>query len=123
MTRRSFALAFATSLLVAGAAHADVSRVWAVNDGEKVERDDKAHPARERNSAWDGRVVRVSGARNEIVAFQVIVEAGGSGVKELSLRLPSLASATDRIAYQPPAADPTDYIGRPIQIFAVNYML
>ena len=66
--------------MLAGAsadAGADVRRVWAVNDGEKVERDARQHPASARNSAWDGRVVRLFGARNEIVAFQVIVEADG----------------------------------------------
>ena len=122
MPRRSFALAF-SMLLFAAAARADVRRVWAVNDGEKVERDATSHPASERNSAWDGRVVRVSGARNEIVAFQVIVEADARGVKELSLRLSALASGNERIAYKAPSPDPTDFVGRPIQIFAVNYML
>ncbi len=112
-------------VMLAGAsadAGADVRRVWAVNDGEKVERDARQHPASARNSAWDGRVVRLFGARNEIVAFQVIVEADGRGVRELSARLPVLASGRERIAYQPPGQDPTDYVGRPIQIFATHYM-
>ena len=109
-------------LLFASGASADVRHVWAVNDGEKVERDVVEHPLRARNSAWDGRVVRISGARNEIVAFQVVVEADGRGIGALSLRLPSLVSAADRITYMPPAADPTVYVDRPIQIFSVNYM-
>ena len=108
-----------------GAGHADagVRRVWAVNDGEKVERDARDHPAGARNATWDGRTVRVFGARNEIIAFQVIVDADERGVRELSLRLPSLISNRDRITYQPPAADPSDSVGRPIQIFAAAYML
>ncbi|MBK5296738.1 MAG: DUF4091 domain-containing protein [Vicinamibacteria bacterium] len=103
-------------------ARAGIRRVWAVNDGEKIERDSRDHPARAGNSAWDGRVVRLTGARNEVLAVQVIVEADARGVGALSLRLPELASATDRITYRPPAADPTDTVGRSIQIFAVNYM-
>ena len=91
-----------------------------MNDGEKVERDAVEHPLRARNSAWDGKVVRISGARNEIVAFQIIVEADDRGIRALSLRLPSLASSADRIAYRPPAPDPTDYVDRPIQIFGVQ---
>jgi hypothetical protein len=109
-------------LMVTTAAHADVRRVWAVNDGEKIERDARDHEASTRNSVWDGRTVRLMAARNEIVAFQVIVEADQKGVKEVSLRLPVLVSGANRIDYRPPAADPTDYVGRPIQIFAVNYM-
>jgi hypothetical protein len=109
-------------VLFATAANADIGHIWAVNDGEKVERDDRNHPSRARNSAWDGKVVRISGARNEIVAFQVIVEADAAGIRELSLRLPGLASSSDRITYKAPAPDPTDYVDRPIEIFAVNYM-
>jgi hypothetical protein len=107
----------------AGHAGAGVRRVWAVNDGEKVERDARNHPAGARNATWDGRTVRVFGARNEIIAFQVIVDADERGVRELSLRLPSLTSNRDRITYRPPAADPSDSVGRPIQIFAAAYML
>src|SRR5437773_8797727 len=116
-------LALLIALLAASNADAGVRRVWAVNDGEKVERDARDHPASAHNSAWDGRVVHVFGARNEVIAFQVIVEADGSGVRALSVRLPMLASTTDRIQYRPPAADPSDYVDRPIQIFAAHYML
>ena len=103
-------------------AHAGVRRVWVVNDGEKIERDAVAHPAAVRNSAWDGRIGRIFGARNEIVAFQVIVEADARGIHELSVRLPVLSAASERIVYRPPAADPTDYVDRPIQIFTEHYM-
>jgi hypothetical protein len=119
MKRLLFAIAL---LLSASGAHADIRHVWAVNDGEKIERDAVEHPLRARNSAWDGSVVRISGARNEIVAFQVMVEADGRGIGALSVRLPSLASPADRITYRAPAPDPTEYAGRPIQIFGVNYM-
>lgn len=103
-------------------ATADVRRVWVVNDGEKIDRDATSHPASARNSAWDGRVARIFGAKNEIVAFQVIVEADAKGIGALSVRLNSLASSNDRIVYRAPALDPTDYAGRPIQIFAERYM-
>ena len=123
MSRPLLALALLIALLLcASVARADIRHVWAVNDGEKIERDAPDHPLRAGNSAWDGKVVRLSGARNEIVAFQVVVEADGSGVRGLSLRLPSLASPAGRITYKPPAPDPTDYVDRPIQIFGVNYM-
>ena len=34
---------------------AGVAAVWAVSDGEKVERDDRAHPLKARNAVWDGQ--------------------------------------------------------------------
>jgi len=121
-------IAVAGSLLLAlcapGAwAEAGVRAVWAIGDGDKVKRDDRQHPGRAKNSVWDGRTLRVFGARNEIVAFQVIVEADRQGVSKLTARLPSLVSASgDRLTYRPPAADPTDYVDRPIQIFVEHYM-
>lgn len=124
ISTRGPVLAVAAFLAVTAADSADagVRRIWAVNDGEKVERDAADHPAHARNSAWDGHVVRLSGARNEVVAFQLIVEADANGISGLSARLPVLASRGDRITYRPPAADPTNYAGRPIQVFAVHYM-
>src|SRR5829696_6269845 len=100
------------------------ARVWAVNDGEKVERDDLTNRNRASNSAWDGRRIKIFGARNEVVAFQVVVEAGAAGIGELRVALPELKmrGGGGRIRYVPPAADPTDYAGRPVQLFSVNYM-
>ena len=121
MSRMFLTIVLVTAALTADAS-AGIRRVWAVNDGEKVERDSHDHPASLRNSAWDGRLVRLTGARNEILAVQVIVEADARGIGALSVRLPELVTATDRIAYRPPASDPTDTVGRPIQIFAANYM-
>jgi hypothetical protein len=113
-------------LLLATTADAGVRRVWAVNDGEKIERDATDHPAAARNSVWNGTSIHLFGARNEIVAFQVIVQADAAGIEALSVRLPSLASSSDRgdrITYKAPAVDPTDYVDRPIQIFTEHYML
>lgn len=72
-------------------------RVWAVNDGEKVNRDALDHPAQARNSMWDGATVRLFGARNESVAFQVIVPApdGPLTVKAVTLVFPSSGIGTE----------------------------
>ena len=96
---RPIAIALAFSLYPV-LAHAGVRRVWIVNDGEKIERDAVGHPAAVRNSAWDGRVGRIFGARNEIVAFQVIVEADARGIHALSVRLPVAVGGvrTDRLS-------------------------
>lgn len=103
---------------------AAVAAVWAVNDSEKVARDDLANPNKGGNSAWDGSHIHLFGARNEVLAFQVIVESGASGIQQLSLSLPALTSASglSSIAYQAPGADPSQYAGRPIELFSENYM-
>src|SRR6476660_7958791 len=67
-------------LLLATTASASIRHIWAVNDGEKVERDDLSNPNKQTNSAWDGQTIKTFGARNEIIAFQVIIEADQNGI-------------------------------------------
>jgi hypothetical protein len=122
--RNLASLLLITNLLWPLSAAASVRHVWAVNDGEKVERDDLANPNKSANSAWDGRRIKIFGARNEIIAFQLIVEAGPDGIQQLRVSLPELRQANGgaRIRYTPPALDPTNYVGRSIQLFSENYM-
>jgi Glycoside hydrolase 123, catalytic domain len=124
-TSRSLAvMLLLTYLLLPIAASASVLTIWAVNDGEKVERDDLNNPNKSANSAWDGHKIKIFGARNEIIAFQLIVQAGHDGIKQLTVALPEFhqQGGRARITYAPPGLDPTNYVGRPIEIFSVNYM-
>jgi len=116
-------LLLACFLISAIPAKASVRSIWAVNDGEKVERDDLNNQNKQSNSVWDGEKIKVFGARNEIIAFQVIVEADQT-INQLNLGISELrlAGGSAVIKYQKPDADPTVYVGRPIQIFSVNYM-
>ena len=116
-------LLLACFLISAIPAKASVRSIWAVNDGEKVERDDLNNQNKQSNSVWDGEKIKVFGARNEIIAFQVIVEADQT-INQLNLGIFELrlAGGSAVIKYQKPDADPTVYVGRPIQIFSVNYM-
>src|ERR1700704_5984356 len=84
------ALLVVTHLLLPLGASASVRYVWAVNDGEKVVRDDLNNPNKSSNSAWDGHKIKIFGARNEIIAFQVIVEAGPDGIQRLTVALREL---------------------------------
>jgi Domain of unknown function (DUF4091) len=123
--------AIAASLLLAlsgcSGPSADIpglAAVWGIHDGEKIRPDERESPWKAQNQAWDGRRVRVFGARNEVVAFQIVVEANRAGIRGLELSLPSLAlrGGGSTISYEPPAADPTDFQGRPIQIFVERSM-
>lgn len=100
-----------------------VSAVWAIHDGEKIERDDLASPYEAENQAWEHGKVKLFGARNEVLAFQLVVEADSGGVEGLSVALPELRHEDgDVITYAPPGEDPSDSAGRPIQIFVENYL-
>lgn len=102
-----------------------VASVWAVHDGEKIERDDTDSPHELANAAWDGSRIALFGARNEVIAFQVIVESDDGGTTGLGVKLPGLTQVggSAAIEYAPPGDDPTEYLGRPIQIFTEHYML
>jgi len=82
-------------LLLAAAAQAapGLQAVWAVDDGEKVFQDDLDHPLKSGgagNSVWDGATIGLFGARNEIVAFQVILEANSEGAQAISVPVSDL---------------------------------
>jgi glycosyl hydrolase family 123 len=124
MKLRHLVILLLCCLLCSPAALCSVRTIWAVNDGEKVLRFDLNNPNKRENSAWDAHKVKIFGARNEIIAFQLIIEADQLGIDRLSVALPQLAQkgGNSKITYAPPATDPTNYVGRPIQIFCVNYM-
>jgi hypothetical protein len=124
MKLRFFLLLLFCYLMCAPSGLCSVRTIWAVNDGEKVERDDLNNPNKRGNSAWDGQRVKIFGARNEIIAFQLVIEADQRGIERLSVALPQLVEkgSNEKIRYAAPASDPTNYSGRPIQIFSVNYM-
>src|SRR6185503_14138395 len=72
---RPYKLLFmAVFLASAITASGSVRAIWAVNDGEKIERDDLNNANKAANSSWDGHKVTIFGARNEVIAFQLIVE-------------------------------------------------
>ncbi|MGW8182264.1 MAG: hypothetical protein ACWGQW_26340, partial [bacterium] len=111
-------------LLTLSPATAGVLTIWAVGDGERVERFDRNSYLKTSNSVWDGETVSVFGARNEIIAFQIIVESDEVGIEALNVSLPSLThrNGPSRLVYKPPELDPTQYVDRPIQLFSVNYV-
>jgi hypothetical protein len=70
-----------------------IAEIWAVGDGEKVFRDDLDHPSKGANSVWDGSVIRLKGLFNEVLAFQVVVAADSSGVKEVEIAVDPLKNS------------------------------
>jgi hypothetical protein len=100
----------------------DAIQVWAIGDGEAIERDAAVKPGE--SGVWDGTRVRLFGGRNEVLAFQLIVRASSSRIHSLRVELPALVheKSGSRIRYAPPAADPSDSRGREIQVFSVHYV-
>src|SRR4051812_49216949 len=66
-------------------AFAQVKKVWALGDGEKVFREDMQHRDKNGNLIWDGKVIHLKGLYNETLAFQVIAENGTDTAKNIEL--------------------------------------
>jgi hypothetical protein len=99
-----------------------VTRIWAVDDGEKVKQNDLQHwaAASPQNRVWDGSTIRLFAARNEIVAFQIILEAAGSGAQQVTVAFDSLQNGATLITNRF-SNDPYSYVGRYIEMFVEHY--
>src|SRR5258708_2254029 len=84
--------------LVASSARATPS-VWVIDDGEKIRRDATSTPFErgEQNPVWGpGRPVRAFAVRSEVIALQVVVEAGDAPLESVFVDLPELAEPGGR---------------------------
>lgn len=97
--------------------------IWAVHDGVKIRPDRSYAYLRRRNAIWDGGKIHLYAAKNEVIAFQLVIE-GRRTIDRVSASLKELShtSSSEKITYVRPKADPTWYVESPIQVFPINYM-
>lgn len=102
-------------------------QVWANNGEDKVTQDEQratADPASVLNSLWDGEKITIFGARNEVVSFNMVIEASiqnASNVKISFNRLtgPGGSEISSRTS---PVNDLFDWRGRNIELFYIRYL-
>jgi hypothetical protein len=102
-----------------------LERIWALDDGEKVKRGDLSHPLADSplNPVWDGERVSIFGARNEVVAFQLILEAGSSGAQNIDVSVTDLSNGSFTISKSDAGSpDPFNYLGKNIELFSQHYI-
>ena len=102
-----------------------ITRIWAVDDSEKIKRGDLKHPLANspENAVWDGEKIRIFGARNEVVAFQLIIQAGGNGAKRVDVRVSDLSMWPYKIpGSESGSSDPFDYRDRYVELFTEHYL-
>ncbi len=85
----TFRLLIATFLfiMISIRIQAQIVRVWAVGDGEKIFKNETNHPAKVANSIWDGNGIHLRGLYNEVLGFQVIVEVDSTGARGLEISM------------------------------------
>jgi hypothetical protein len=109
---------FATS------ARAEITAIWANDGGDKVLREERRAAAGSViNSVWNGKEIKVFGARNEIVSFNLVIESS-SGAREVRTSLAELAGpAGAKIASRTASGDGVfNYVDRNIELFYVRYL-
>lgn len=82
-----FQILLFTLFLLPGICLAQIKKIWALGDGEKVFREDQNYPDKNGNFIWDGKTIHLKGLYNEVLAFQIIVETELQGAKGIELSL------------------------------------
>ena len=126
-TASAVALLVALLCVSCHAQQSGISAVWANDGGDKVTRDElrgSNDPGSVCNSVWDGSVIRVFGARNEVVSFALIFESGAGGAQDISVSFDTLTGPGGaEISSVPAIGDGVfDWTGRNIELFYVSYL-
>jgi hypothetical protein len=108
-------------------APSDIAQVWANDGDDKVTRDELRatdDPGAVLNSVWDGTAVSLFGAHNEVVAFDLVLEAPAAEAADVTVSLTSLAAPGGAsITTVPASGDGVfNYVGRNIELFYVRYL-
>jgi hypothetical protein len=102
-----------------------IKRVWAIDDGEKIKKEDITNPlaTAAENSVWQNNTVSIFGGRNEFVAFQLIIQADNTGAKNVNVSISDLVNGSSVIPGSATGpADPFDYMGRNTELFTEHYL-
>lgn len=124
--KRISLLVFFLSGLTAVPARA-ISAFWANNGEDKVTRDElrvARGGAGVSNGVWNGSQISVFGARNEVVSFNVVLEASGNSANNVSVSFDRLTGPNGSVIAASPASGNGvfDWTRRPIELFYVRYL-
>ena len=104
----------------------DITAIWANTGEDKVTRDElrATRGTNVKNSVWDGTTISLFGGRNEIVAFNVILEAGSSPANRVSVSFDNLSGPSGTAITSSRAAGNGvfNWVGRNIELFYVRYL-
>lgn len=108
-------------------AQSGLQRVWAIDDGERIKQTATNDPLRTspNNVVWSEATQSISlfGARNEFVAFQLIIEANATGATNVNVKLDSVRHSDGfTISNLGWNGDPYNYVNRHIEMFVMHYM-
>jgi glycosyltransferase involved in cell wall biosynthesis len=119
-------LAFQLSSAPTAYAAAGITAIWANTGEDKVTRNELRATlgTNVKSRAWDGSTISVFGARNEVVAFNLILESGSGGASNVTVSFNNLTGpGGSRIGSSPASGNGVfDWTDRAIELFYVRYL-
>lgn len=113
-------------------APSQLSAVWANDGGDKVSQDElRATKGVEnltghvKNRVWDGSAIRLFGARNESVSFNLVLEAASAPAAGVSVAFNTLTGPGGAVIQNTTPATGSgvfSWVGRPIELFYTRYL-
>jgi hypothetical protein len=119
------ALVLAIILFISCSSPSGIKRVWAIDDSEKIRKDDITNPLSndQENVVWNNNSINLFGGRNEIVAFQLIIQSDKTGADLVNVTVSDLKNGNSVIPGSASGpADPFDYRGRYVELFTEHYL-
>ncbi len=100
--------------------------IWANNGEDKVTRDElrAARGKDVTNSIWDGERIRLFGARNEVIAFNLIIEAPRRDLQDVHIIFDHLENDSGQTisSKKVPKNNVFDFVDRNIELFYIRYL-
>lgn len=107
---------------------ANISGVWANDGGDKVTQDElrvyrhvENITGAVKNRVWNGSKITVFGAKNEVVSFQLTLEAAKAKASNVSVAFNVLTGPGDW-KIRTSGTDPLNWVNRPIELFYERYV-
>ena len=109
----------------------NITAVWANEGGDKVSQDEtRASTQTENltghvhNRAWNGTTILLSGAHNEVISFNLILEAAKTDASKITVRFDTLSGPGGVQIHSSPATSNGvfQWVNRPIELFYARYV-
>jgi hypothetical protein len=104
-----------------------LSAVWANEGGDKVTRDElraSTNPSSVTNSVWDGHCIKVFGAKNEVVSFNLVLESAKGPASKVGVSLESFTGPGGAVIRSVPRTNDKlfDWTATEAELFYVRYL-
>jgi hypothetical protein len=104
-----------------------ITAVWANEGGDKVTQDElraTGHASAVTNSVWDGHCIKTFGAENEVVSFNVVLEAATAKAANVSVSLGDLTGPGGTVIRSAPRTKDKlfDWTTTEAELFYVRYL-